>query len=27
MIYLHLTHQSLRDALRVMDELYRTLPR
>ena len=27
MIYLHLTHQSLRDALRVMDEIYRTLPR
>jgi integrase/recombinase XerD len=27
MVYLHLTHQTTRDALRLMDELCRTLPR
>lgn len=27
MVYLHLTHQSTQDALRLMDELYQGLPR
>jgi site-specific recombinase XerD len=27
MVYLHLTHQSAREALRLMDELCRNLPR
>jgi len=27
MIYLHMTHQTTRDALRLIDELCRTLPR
>jgi site-specific recombinase XerD len=27
MVYTHLTHQSAQDTLRLMDELYRGLPR